>query len=86
MRDLLHVQKQEYRRQFQVKWWFSANSLYLFALSQDVDYFTIVPIRRILATFEVAGTDTLDFSDAGCTYRIVNRELVKKIRNMGVGA
>lgn len=86
MRDLLHVQKQEYRRQFQVKWWFSENSLYMLALNQEVDYFTIVPIRRILATCEVEGADTLDFSDAGFKYSIINRELVEKIRNMGVGA
>ncbi|MBA3925696.1 hypothetical protein [Listeria rustica] len=60
------MQKQEYRRQFQVKWWFSTNSLYMLALNQEINYFTIVPIRRILATCEVAGTGILNFSDAGC--------------------
>ncbi|MBC1500145.1 hypothetical protein HB943_05970 [Listeria weihenstephanensis] len=86
MRDLLNVQKQQFRRQFRVKWWFSTNSLYLFALNQDIDYFTIVPIRRILATCEVEGVDTVGFADAGFKYSIINKELVEKLRNMGVGA
>ncbi|WP_430534768.1 hypothetical protein [Listeria rocourtiae] len=79
MRGLLKVENHQCQWEHDVRCKLSQNSLYMMAIQQESDYVTIIPIHKILATYELGNRAGLRFQDAGFTYSIQNEALVAKL-------